>query len=87
MCAHFALFVPFVEIQNVRLLNSFRSKAKSLAIWRFCSTFAVEFAVKNRPPRESPYWEDESTLLYIIIREGERTDIVAALHGNVPQQR
>ena len=45
--AHFASFVPFVEIQKVKELNTFRGDKKSLAIWRFCSTFAVEFAKKT----------------------------------------
>ena len=40
------LFVAFVEIQNVRLWNTFRGKKKSLAVCRFCSIFAVEFAKK-----------------------------------------
>lgn len=37
-------FVAMIEIQEVRLLSTFASMKKSLAISGFCSTFALEFA-------------------------------------------
>ena len=55
-------FVAKVEKQNVRQKSSFWAKEKSLVNWRIWCTFAVEFALKRRPPQK-PLQSD--ALLYI----------------------
>ena len=44
----FRFFVPFIETQKVSLWSTFLGKEKSLENWRFCSTFAVDFAKKMK---------------------------------------
>ena len=56
-----------VEIQNVIQWSTFSAKTKSLAICRFCSTFAVDFAKKMEWGIEGKGLDNSSTLYNIIM--------------------